>query len=191
MELNQFRRSADEKLSGKWGEAAIGYFIFSLVVGFITSIGGVGMLILGGPLMFGYALFIDEIYRGERPNINTLFKGFSDRLTDLILLGLLSQVYLMLWSLLFIIPGIIKSYSYSMIYYIKLDNPDMHYEDVITRSRKIMDGNKWRLFCLYLSHIGWYFLVFLTGGILIFWVEPKVQLAKYAFYQEIKHNYHQ
>ncbi|MFA7020177.1 MAG: DUF975 family protein [Bacilli bacterium] len=189
MQLFEFRRIADERLRGKWTEAALFQFLYSLLVGFVTSIGGIGMLILGGPINMGYAMFIDDMYRGERPNIATLVKGFDEKLSDRILLGLISQLYLMLWYLLFFIPGIIKSFSYSMIYFIQLDNPDMHYEDIITRSRKIMDGNKWRLFCLYLSHIGWYILVFLTFGILSFWVEPKVNLAKYAMYQEIKHNY--
>lgn len=189
MSLFEFRRIADQKLDGKWSEAALVQFLYSLFVGFVTSIGGIGMFVLGGPINIGYAMFIDEVYRGERPNIATLVKGFDDKLGDRILLGLVSQLYLMLWSMLFIIPGIIKSFSYSMIYFIQLENSDMHYEDIIMRSRKIMNGNKWRLFCLYLSHIAWYILVFLTFGILSFWVEPKVNLAKYAMYQEIKHNF--
>jgi len=189
MSLFEFRRIADEKLSGKWSEAALVQFFYSLLVGFVTSIGGIGMFLIGGPINIGYAMFIADLYRGERPNIGTLVKGFDERVGDRILLGLISQLYLLLWSMLFLIPGIIKSFSYSMIYFIQLDNPDMHYEDIIMRSRKIMNGNKWRLFCLYLSHIVWYILVFLTFGVLSFWVAPKVNLAKYAMYLEIKNNY--
>ena len=188
MDSYQFRRIADEKLVGNWNDTALVYLLLTLVIGFLSSLGGIGMLILGGPIYLGYAVYIDEIYRGGRPNIPTMFKAFDDKIVNSILLHLISQIYLFLWSLLFIIPGIIKSFSYSMIYFIQLDNPDMHYEDVITRSRKIMDGNKWRLFCLFFSHIGWYILVFLTFGILIYWVAPKVEMAKYAFYQEIKYN---
>lgn len=188
MELYQFRRTADEKLEGKWNETAVGYFIFSLAVSALSSIAGIGILILGGPLFLGYAMFIEEIYHGGRPNIQTLIKGFTDNATNAIYLGIISQLYLFLWYMLFFIPGVIKSFSYAMIYFIQLDNPNMHHEDIILRSRKMMNGNKWRLFCLYLSHIGWFILCFLTFGILSFWVAPKVELAKYAFYQEIKHN---
>ena len=187
MELHEFRRTADESLEGHWNEAALAFFLLSFIIGSLNSV-AVGMRILGGPLYLGYAFFIDEIYRGGRPNITTLFKAFNDKLGSAILLGLVSQIYLMLWTMLFIIPGIIKSFAYSMIYFIQLDNPDMHYEDVITRSRKIMKGNKGRLFGLYLSYIAWFVLVILTFGILYYWVGPKIQLAKYAFYQEIKHN---
>ena len=189
MDIYEFKRTADEKLNGKWNEAALAYFLFSLVVGALNSVGGIGMFILGGPLYLGYAMFIDKIYRGGRPNIPTIFKGFNDKIGNAILLGLVSQIYLILWSMLFIIPGIIKSFSYSMIYFIQMDNPDMYYEDVITRSRKIMDGNKGRLFCLYFSYIGWFILSILTFGILFYWLAPKIELAKYAFYQEIKNNY--
>lgn len=188
MDLHEFRRTADERLEGHWNEAALAFLLLSFIIGSLNSV-AVGMLILGGPLYLGYAFFIDEIYRGSRPNIMTLFKAFNDKLGSAILLGLVSQIYLMLWTMLFIIPGIIKSFSYSMIYFIQLDNPDMHYEDVITRSRKIMNGNKGRLFGLYLGYIAWFVLVILTFGILYYWVGPKIQLAKYAFYQEIKHNY--
>ena len=188
MELYEFRRTADEKLSGKWNETAVGYFIFSIAVSALASIGGIGILVLGGPLYLGYAMYIDEIYRGGRPNLQTLLKGFNDNATNAIYLGLISQIYLFLWTMLFIIPGIIKSFSYSMIYFIQLENPNMHYEDIIMRSRRMMNGNKWRLFCLYLSHIGWFILSALTFGILSFWVAPKIDLAKYAFYQDIKHN---
>ena len=76
-------------------------------------------------------------------------------------------------------------YSYSMIYFIQLENPDMHYEEVITKSRKIMKGNKGRLFCIHLSYIGWFILSALTFGILLFWVMPKVQMAKYELYRQI------
>lgn len=188
MQFYEFRRTADEKLEGHWNEAALAFFLFSFIIGSLNSMAGIGVLILGGPFYLGYAFFIDEIYRGERPNIMTLFKAFNDKIVNAILLGLVSQIYLILWSMLFIIPGIIKSFSYSMIYFIQLDNPDMHYEDVITRSRKIMNGNKGRLFGLYLSYIAWFVLVILTFGILYYWVGPKIELAKYAFYQEIKHN---
>ena len=84
-----------------------------------------------------------------------------------------------------IIPGIIKSLSYSMSYFILLDNPDMSANDARKESMEMMDGNKGRLFCLYLSYIGWYLLSILTFGILLFWVGPSVRTATAFFYQSL------
>ena len=99
-------------------------------------------------------------------------------------LALLETVYLFLWSLL-IIPAFIKPYSYAMSFFIQKDNPDMTANECITESRRIMDGNKWKLFCLEFSYIGWVILCILTLGILSFWVSPKMNQAKYLFYLHI------
>ena len=70
-------------------------------------------------------------------------------------MNFLMGLYTLLWTLLFIIPGLIKTYSYAMTPYILAENPGMTATDAITESRRIMDGNKWRLFCLGFSFIGW------------------------------------
>ena len=95
-------------------------------------------------------------------------------------------VFIFLWSLLLVIPGLIKSYSYAMSNFILADNPTMSANDAITASRKMMDGNKWRLFCLDFSFIGWYLLCGLTFGLLTFFVEPYHQAARAEFYESIR-----
>ncbi len=101
------------------------------------------------------------------------------------------QFYLFFWTLLLIVPGIIKAFSYSMTTYIAIDHPDWTANQCITESRRIMDGNKWRYFCLLFSFIGWYLL--LIPAVLIpfgtfaqLLLQPYVQTATVAFYEDIK-----
>lgn len=92
-----------------------------------------------------------------------------------------------LWTLLFIIPGLIKSYSYRMVPYILSDNEDMSATEAITKSREIMNGNKWRAFVLDLSFIGWVFLSCITLGLVgIFYVAPYISATEAELYEAIK-----
>ena len=100
--------------------------------------------------------------------------------------SVLYNVFLALWSMLFIIPGIVKYYSYSMTFYILRDNPDMLANDAITASRQMMNGHKLRLFCLHLSFIGWILLSVLTLGIGLLFVFPYMQTAQAAFYEDLR-----
>ena len=99
---------------------------------------------------------------------------------------LLVQIYIMLWTLLFYIPGIVKSYSYAMTPYILLDKPELSATDAITESRKMMNGHKMELFILDLSFIGWILLSLLTCGILFLYVAPYMQAARAEFYRTLK-----
>ena len=100
-------------------------------------------------------------------------------------LRLLVGVFTFLWSLLFIIPGIIASYSYAMTPYILAEHPEIGVMDAINASKKMMSGNKFRLFCLHFSFLGWDILSLLTFGILRFWLQPYKETANAAFYREI------
>ena len=98
---------------------------------------------------------------------------------------LLRSLYILLWSLLFIIPGIIAGYRYAMTSYILAEHPDMRAGDAISYSKEMMKGNKWRLFCLHCSFIGWGILCLFTFGIGNLWLLPYKQAAEAAFYREI------
>ncbi len=91
-----------------------------------------------------------------------------------------------LWSLLLVVPGIVKNYAYSMSFYVLADHPDMTQSDAREESERLMDGNKFRLFLLDISFLGWILLSLLTGGILLFWVQPYMQTAYVLFYKELK-----
>ena len=105
-------------------------------------------------------------------NVNTLF--FMD-------------LFIGLWSLLFVVPGIVKYYEYSMIPYILADDPNISRKEAFMKSKKLMSGNKWRAFVLTLSFIPWYILGALTFGVVsLFYVQPYQQLTSAALYEELK-----
>ncbi|MCQ2794014.1 MAG: DUF975 family protein [Bacilli bacterium] len=123
----------------------------------------------------------------KKPTVGGIFYGFKERYTQSLGVYIMQTIFTALWTLLLIVPGIIKSFSYSMALYIALDNPNKTTLDCITESRKLMHGNKWKLFCLRISYIGWFILMILTLGILGFWVLPKFNQAQYEFYLHITH----
>ena len=185
MFARDYRQAAWKKLSGNWTTVVVAYLIYSLLMGAFSSI-GLGALLLGGVMAVGMCVITLQISRGGQPGIENLFDGFRKGLGNNIVAGILVQIYTFLWSLLFIIPGIVKSYSYSMTYYILADNPDMTPTEAIKESQEMMRGNKWRLFCLDFSFIGWHLLSILTLGILFLWISPYQNMARTEFYESIK-----
>ena len=125
--------------------------IVALVIWLIITI------VIGGAGKLGYASFNLKLMDNKEAEFKDLFSQFH-RLGDGFCMNFLVGLYTVLWTLLFIIPGIIKTFSYAMTPYILAENPGMTATDAITESRRIMDGNKWRLFCLGFSFIGWVLL---------------------------------
>ena len=111
-------------------------------------------LIIGGAGKLGYAIFNLNLVDRREAAFSDLFSQFY-RLGDGFCMSFLVGLYTFLWSLLFVIPGIVKAFSYAMTPYILAENPDMTATEAITASRRLMDGNKFRLFCLGFSFIGW------------------------------------
>lgn len=111
-------------------------------------------IIIGGAAKLGYATFNLKLVDHKEVALSDLFSQFH-RLGAGFCMNFFMGLFIILWSLLLFIPGIIKAFSYSMTPYILAENPDMTATEAITRSRQVMDGNKWRLFCLGFSFIGW------------------------------------
>ena len=111
-------------------------------------------IIIGGAAKLGYAMFNLKLVDKKEVAVSDLFSQFH-RLGDGFCMNFLVGLFTFLWSLLLVIPGIIKQYSYAMTPYILAENPGMTATEAITKSRRVMDGNKWRLFCLGFSFIGW------------------------------------
>lgn len=111
-------------------------------------------IVIGGAGKLGYAKFNLNLMDGDRVAFRDLFSRF-DRLGNGCGMVLLQNFYILCWTLLFFVPGIIKSYSYAMTPYILTEHPEMAANEAITASRRLMDGNKSRLFCLHFSFIGW------------------------------------
>ena len=153
----------------------------SLLGTFVTVL----TMLLGTVLNVGFVLYCMAIRRGERAEFLTLFDGFSF-VGKIIGLSILQSVFIFLWSLLFVIPGIVKAYSYSMAYYIKLDHPDYGWNACITASRQLMNGHKWEKFVLDLSFLGWIIVGSLCLGVGTLWVTPYMEAANAQFYEYVR-----
>ncbi len=191
MKSRDFRAKAREALGGgiftsPWLYALLISLIASAIIGFASSF-LIGGIIVTGPISFGLASYFLSLKRkGDEKNLGGLFDGFTSDFGGIFLIGLMTYIFTFLWTLLFIIPGIIKSYSYSMAYYIKVDNPEYDWKQCIDESRRIMKGNKWKLFCLDFSFIGWIIVGALCLGVGTLWVTPYQYAARANFYEHIK-----
>lgn len=124
--------------------------------------------------------------------VRGMFSIFSKKyFVPVLVLYILQTIFMFLWSLLFVIPGWIKAYSYSQTYYIYKDvnkdneNNSLNYLDYITLSRELMNGHKFEMFVLQLSFIGWWLLVAVTAGIAAIWVYPYYQTTMSAYYKNL------
>ena len=182
--LREITAAARVSLSGNWGVAIGLFLLFQLLLGG-TSLSYTSWLFTGA-LTVGLCSFFLNLSSGS-VRISMLFDGFNvfgKSFGVIFLTGL----FIMFWSLLLVVPGIIKTYSYSMAFFIVADDPSVGALEAITRSRQIMNGNKWRLFCLYLRFIGWGILCAFTLGIGLLWLWPYMMASTAAFYEDIKDN---
>ena len=151
-------------------------------------VGALLFFVIAGALEYGIARATVSCARGYGWGVGQLANGFTEGFVKTLLLYLLRSVFLSLWTLLFIIPGVVKSYSYAMVYYLQQEpgGVDKELTDLITESRYMMDGYKWKLFCLDFSFLGWYILGALCLGIGVFFVEPYHQTARANFYLALR-----
>ena len=186
----EYRARARAQLGGNifannWLMALVLCLIYSAAIS-IGSYVIVGAILVEGFLMVGLVHAFLAVVRGEKDTFEVadLIRG-KDRLGELFLLSLLKNIFLFLWLCIPIV-GFVKTFSYSMVYYIKHDHPEYDWRTCITESRRMMDGNKWRLFCLTLSFIGWLFVGALCLGVGTLWVAPYMQAAQANFYEDLK-----
>ena len=167
-------------------DSEVGMFILaSLPIIIIASLfAAVIYFVLGGFIGVGYAKFNLNLVDKKNAAFETLFEYFSRWKTTTIA-RLLRALYVFLWSLLFIIPGIVAGFSYAMTDYILAEDPELTADEAISQSKSIMMGNKWRFFCLQFSFIGWDILATLAFGIGHLWLTPYKQATYAAFYREV------
>ncbi|MDF2608609.1 MAG: hypothetical protein K0R92_83 [Lachnospiraceae bacterium] len=139
---------------------------------------------IGGAIELGYCRFNLNLINDTNPKFNDLFSRFNIFLKALGL-RLVIAIFTLLWTLLFIIPGIIATFSYSMAFYIMEEDPSIGILDAISQSKELMRGNKYRLFCLSFSFIGWIMFSVITFGIGMLWLIPYMNASFAAFYLEI------
>lgn len=161
--------------------------VITLISGWVTIAGalGIAQFIVGGVVQLGYTRFLLKQHDGLEPDLHDLFSQF-DRFSVGFLQAFLRGLYTFLWSLLLVIPGIVKSYSYAMTPFILAEHPEMSASDAIDASKEMMDGYKGHLFMLHLSFIGWDLLCALTLGIGSLWLNPYMNAANAAFYRQLQ-----
>ncbi len=185
----ELKNMAKEQIKGKIGILFIMGLVMmaiSLALAFIPVFGG---LISGWVLEPAFTLSIIGVFlgicKGETPTVSNVFDGFYD-LWCAFKVYFFTGIFVFLWSLLLIVPGIIKAYSYSMSIYILAENKGMPALEAIRRSKEMMEGHKMDLFVLWLSFIGWNMLGIITCGIAYIWAAPYMIATMTNFYNEIK-----
>ena len=206
MKQNQdYKNAALAALKGNWKPAVLTSLIILLIPGAeeISSIPSINpghalsgltsllSIFVSVPLGIGFAITCKRLLvEGDNNIFSNSFKfGFKANYWRNVLTGVLQSIYIILWTLLLIVPGIIKAFSYAMTYFILDDYPELTPNQAIDKSIEMMKGHKFDLFYLYLSFIGWFILAILTLGIGLLWLEPYLEMSVAAFYQDVKAEY--
>jgi uncharacterized membrane protein len=213
MKQNQeYKNEALAALRGNWAPAVLATLVYYLLTLFLISpyevavfrtnsadimglmaasrwygVFFLGMILVIGPFLVGYVnSFKKLLVEGDdRITANSFREGFKPYWRS-VWAYLFRGILITLWSLLLVIPGIIKSLSYAMTMYIVKDHPELTVNEAIDLSKDIMYGHKYDLFYLYISFIGWYLLSILTLGIGTFWLMPYIETAQASFYEDVK-----
>ena len=166
---------------------AIGALVLNGVVIISSIIGALFSIFVTNAISVGVSNYFIK-NTDSTPSFGDAFSGFKVKYGRNIGTLLLAGIKTVLWTLLFIIPGIIKSYEYAIIPYILADDCEISSKDAFKKAKQMMKGNKWRLFKLEFSFIGWIILCILTLGIGTFFLIPYVNAATAEFYVELKNN---
>lgn len=188
---SEMKALAKERMKGQWGNAILIMVLSGLITGVAGLLGTllgplsfVVTLAVGGPIVLGTVHFYMKVGNGEKAEIGDWFWGFRN-FTGAFVLFFLQRLFIALWSLLFLIPGIIKSYSYSMAFYIMEKEPEISSKDALEKSKEIMNGHRMELFVLQLSFFGWVLLAVVTLGIANFYVLPYMNETMALFYKNL------
>ena len=184
-------RAARDSLRGGWGVASLFAFLAFLASLCINNIPRVGVPL--GFLLDGYGYLVSCAFflsfsRGKKTPLSSVFDGLGgwEGFWNSVGTYILSSLFIILWALLLLIPGVVASYSYAMKFYILADSPQTSPLRAITKSRDMMMGNRWRLFCMHARFSGWIIPCLLTAGLGFFWFIPYVRTATARFYDDLK-----
>jgi len=189
MDRVELKTLAKSQIKGNIGVLFVISFIVAMVSGLAVTIPVVGSIALALVVTPAFSIAVITIYlnltKHMTPEIGELFAHFN-KFWGAFKVTFLTGLFTALWSLLFVIPGIIKAFSYSMAMYILAENPEIGALEAINRSKAMMDGHKMELFVLELSFIGWHLLGMVTLGIAYVWVIPYISATTANFYNSIK-----
>ena len=186
MDRVSLKNKAKETLNkNRWGLVLVS-LVGGLLIGVATAFFVIPGLIVGPVLMYGIANYIYLDKKGEHVEFNILFSGF-DKMGKILGVYYLGFVQVLLWSLLLIVPGVIKTLAFSQAYFVLLENPNMSASDILKKSESMMNNHKWEMFVLMLSFLGWLLLGSITLGILnILYVTPYMLYTFIYYYDALK-----
>ncbi|AZV42190.1 DUF975 family protein [Peribacillus asahii] len=214
MKISAIKQQARGALQGNWGLCVLlsflTFLIFAIVPNVISllfgggwelsevsegsaevawqgSIANIIVSLLLIPLSVAVYWFYLSIARLEGARLSQVFAIYADWKKSLKLIGtsIVVSIFVFLWTLLFIIPGIIKQFSYSQTFFLLKDHPEYSILEAITESKVRMKGYKWKYFLLHLSFIGWGILSVITFGIGFLWLIPYITTSTATFYNEL------
>jgi uncharacterized membrane protein len=163
-------------------------FLAAVVLGVIFTVGIVGSIVhalLANPIEVGGRRFFEKNANDPTTQFNTVFEGFQDYGRVLVTM-LIRDVFILLWTLLLIIPGAMKAYSYRLVPYLVKDRPELSPMEVLAESEALMRGNRWQAFVMDLSFLGWLLLGVVTLNLgNIFWTNPYMNATDAALYQQL------
>ena len=176
----------DLLFSGNYSDFLAGYTSVETagsVFGTLMSLAlSIAVILFSGALALGHCkYYIDLVAENRQDEVSVIFSRF-DIFLKAMGLNLFMALFIWLWSLLFIVPGIIATYRYRLAPYLMAENPGLGIREAVNMSKELMAGHKWRLFCLELSFIGWGILCLFTCGIGDLWLKPYLSAANAAFY---------
>jgi len=178
---------ARASLRGMWGlaiGASVFYGAFLLTIRAVPIMGPIAALLISGSMHLGFVIFSLSLSRKQNPQFSQIFNGFQ-KFSVALGAYLLQAIFVFLWSLLLIIPGIIASLSYAMTFYIIADDDSIGPLEAIRKSKEMMLGNRWKLFCLGCRFIGWILLCIPTLGIGFLWLFPYEMISYAKFYDDL------
>lgn len=189
-----YHKRARMCMKGNYGKGFLICLVYDLLIGVASMFFYVPAILFTGYLTFGLMTAFLVKARGQTDEIfiGNLFKAKNYGSADIMVLGIMSSLFIFLWSLLLIIPGIVKSFGYSMAYYVKFDNPKLDWSQCLEESQDLIYGYKRKLFLLDLTiFIVWIPLIILTLGIASFWYTPFMQAAHASFYDDLCKEYYE
>ncbi|HPE15305.1 MAG TPA: DUF975 family protein [Bacilli bacterium] len=184
MDRKKIKLEAKSIIHGNVGILFLCALLVSVMAGVASSI-PLASFIVVPCFSLSTAIIYLNLFKKREPEIENIFWGFKD-FERAVIAGLLMYLYTFLWTLLFIIPGIIKSYAYSLTQFILAEDPKISSQDAIKKSEEMMMGHKWEMFVLDLSFIGWHLLGCITFGLIYIYAGPYMNAAKTNFYLNLK-----
>ncbi len=183
-ENNVLMRQARRSLDGKWGLAIATFVVYAIIISAANGFPLLG-LIISGPMAVGFAIFSLNIGRGEEAKLEQIFDGFKN-FGNTVGAYILYVIFVMLWMLLLIVPGIIAAIGYSQTFFILAEDKEIGPMEALKKSRDMMDGHKWKYFEMCLMFFGLSILCLLTLGIGFLWLVPFMQVSYANFYDDLK-----